>query len=78
MNFTDLFKKCKNRLELIATFLALLELIRLKEVSVRQRQMFSEIEVVRNADKISPKLRAIAGGGQGPSQSEGEATQSGI
>ena len=59
INFRDLFKKSKNRLELIATFLAVLELIRLKEVMVRQKHMFGEIEVVRNPNNVSPKLKAI-------------------
>jgi segregation and condensation protein A len=46
--FTDLFKKAKNRLEAITIFLALLELIRLNEVSVKQAGEFGDIEIVRN------------------------------
>ncbi len=65
INFKDIFKKARNRIELITTFLALLELIRLKEVVVRQRQIFGEIEIVRNTDNISQKLKAIAEGGGG-------------
>ena len=45
---TELFKNAKNKLEIIATFLAILELIRLKEVIVVQKQSFGEIELIRN------------------------------
>jgi segregation and condensation protein A len=45
---TELFKQAKNKLEIIATFLAVLELIRLKEIIVLQKQSFGEIEVIRN------------------------------
>ena len=46
--FSDLFKSSKNKFEVITTFLAILELIRLKEVRVRQENHFSEIEISRN------------------------------
>lgn len=58
VNFREIFGKSKNKLEMIATFLALLELIRQKEILVRQRQLFGEIEVVRNANNVKPKLKA--------------------
>lgn len=48
MSLLDLFKNSKNKLEIIATFLAVLELIRLKEILVVQNQNFSDIEIVRN------------------------------
>jgi len=48
MSLLDLFKNSKNKLEIIATFLAVLELIRLKEIIVVQKQNFSDIEIVRN------------------------------
>ncbi len=44
----DLFKSAKNKPEIIATFLAVLELIRLKEIIVVQKQNFSDIEIIRN------------------------------
>ncbi|MCX5693497.1 MAG: segregation/condensation protein A [Candidatus Omnitrophica bacterium] len=44
----ELFKNSKNKPEIIATFLAVLELIRLKEIIVIQKQNFSDIEIVRN------------------------------
>ena len=46
--FSDLFKSAKNKFEVITTFLAVLELIRLKEVLIRQENHFSEIEISRN------------------------------
>jgi segregation and condensation protein A len=45
--FTALFESMHNRSEVIATFLAILELIRIKEVIVRQTVAFGEIYVVR-------------------------------
>ncbi len=48
MSLLDLFKNSKNKPEIIATFLAVLELIRLKEILVVQKQNFSDIEIVRN------------------------------
>lgn len=44
----ELFKNSKNKIEVIATFLAVLELIRLKEIIVVQKQNFSDIEIIRN------------------------------
>ncbi len=58
INFKDIFKKSRSKIELIATFLALLELIRLKEVMVRQHRIFGEIDIVRNPNNIGPKLKA--------------------
>jgi segregation and condensation protein A len=48
MNLFDLFKIAKNKPEIIATFLAVLELIRLKEIIVMQKNNFSDIEIMRN------------------------------
>jgi len=48
LGLSGLFKKAKNKSEIIATFLAVLELIRLKEIIVVQQLSFSEIEVIRN------------------------------
>lgn len=56
--FKEIFEKAKSKLEIVATFLALLELIRLKEIVVRQRQLFGEIEILRNPNTIQPKLKA--------------------
>lgn len=45
---SELFGKARNKLEIIATFLAVLELIRLKEILVVQKECFGDIEVIRN------------------------------
>lgn len=49
IRFSRLFKNAKNKYEVITTFLALLELIRLNDVSVRQEQFFGEIEISRHS-----------------------------
>lgn len=45
--FTNLFKNIKNKMEIVCIFLALLELIRIKEVVVRQPKLFGEILVIK-------------------------------
>ena len=53
--FSHLFKESKNRFEAITIFLAVLELIRLKEVIIVQNVLFEDIEIRRNTDKIEVK-----------------------
>jgi segregation and condensation protein A len=48
----NLFSRSTGKLEMIVTFLAVLELIRLKEVRARQSAAFGEIEIVRNSGDI--------------------------
>jgi len=52
--FLELFSKARNKMEIIATFLALLELIRMKEVVIRQDKVFGDIKIIRNTQRISP------------------------
>ncbi|MBN2453570.1 MAG: segregation/condensation protein A [Candidatus Omnitrophica bacterium] len=52
--FTDLFKAAKNKAEIITTFLAVLELIKIREISVLQHAPFGEIEIVRSMESIKP------------------------
>jgi segregation and condensation protein A len=47
--FSSLFRNMATRHEIVCTFLALLELIRLRQVVVRQNTMFSEIMIARVA-----------------------------
>jgi len=54
IHLSQLFGGAKSKLEAVATFLAILELIRLKEIIVVQKQLFGEIEVRRNQKNISP------------------------
>ena len=55
--FSKFFKQAKSKLEIIVTFLAILELIRLKEIVIVQREPFSEIEIMRNPDIIKPVMK---------------------
>jgi len=50
----ELFQQAKNKYEIIVTFLAILELIRLKEIKVIQTTAFGSIEIIRNQDNILP------------------------
>lgn len=50
----DLFERSRTKIEIIVTFLAVLELIRLKELIAVQKGVFGEIEVMRNQKKIIP------------------------
>jgi segregation and condensation protein A len=47
--FGDLFAQAQSRTEIVLTFLALLELIRLKRLKVRQETAFGEIHVIKVA-----------------------------
>jgi len=57
VTLTELFSKAKHKMEVIVVFLAILELIRLKEIVAIQRELFSEIEVTRNKNNIIPYER---------------------
>jgi segregation and condensation protein A len=50
----QLFGKAKNKLEIIVIFLAILELVRMKEIVCRQRELFQDIEILRNKENIIP------------------------
>jgi segregation and condensation protein A len=45
LRFSELFRRVASRVEIVVTFLALLELIRLKQVRVEQPDIFEEIEI---------------------------------
>jgi|YelNatPaOPRAMG01_1025707.scaffolds.fasta_scaffold00167_37 segregation and condensation protein A len=47
MKFSELFSNASSKLEVIVTFLALLELVRLKQLIVSQPDQFAEIEITR-------------------------------
>ncbi|MFC1704246.1 segregation and condensation protein A [Candidatus Omnitrophota bacterium] len=53
VDIVDLFRKSKSKFEIIAYFLGILELIRLKEIIVVQKQLFGDIKIVRNLSNIS-------------------------
>jgi len=45
LRLSELFEKCRSRGECVVTFLALLEMVKLRQVSVRQDEVFSDVEV---------------------------------
>ncbi|MEI6631560.1 MAG: segregation/condensation protein A [bacterium] len=54
VQLSKLFKEAKNKIEIVVTFLAILELIRMKEIVARQKGLFGEIEISRNKENIIP------------------------
>ena len=48
VSLTQIFKNCVNKNEAICTFIAMLELIRLREVIAIQHRQFDDIEIMRN------------------------------
>jgi len=62
VRFAELFEQAANRAEVICTFLALLELIRLRQLVCAQSEEFGEIEIRKAADAGAPAV--------GPTQNE--------
>lgn len=54
--FSRFFKTAESKIEIIVTFLAILELIRLKEIIIVQRESFGEIEIMRNPEAVKPAV----------------------
>ena len=48
----ELLENAADKMEVIVTFMAVLELCRVKEVVVVQKRLFADIELVRNTDNI--------------------------
>src|SRR5581483_8195217 len=53
LKFSELFAGAATRLEVVVTFLALLELIRLKQLAAVQGEAFGEIEICRAAPPVA-------------------------
>ena len=53
---TDIFAQAKSKVEMIVSFMAILELIRLKEIVVAQKRLFSDIEVLRNRENVISRV----------------------
>ncbi len=51
---SELFSSAKNKIEIVVNFLAILELIRMKEIVVFQKEQFQEIQISRNKNNIIP------------------------
>ena len=56
MFFTQMFKSAKSKFEVVTIFLAILELIKMKEIIVRQASQFGEIEIIRDTETIVPTV----------------------
>jgi len=55
VNFNQIFVPNRTRRELIVTFLALLELIRLKQIVAKQSEHFGEIRIYRLLEAKAPE-----------------------
>ncbi|MBU4305533.1 MAG: segregation/condensation protein A [Candidatus Omnitrophica bacterium] len=56
LSLNSLFTQSKNKYEVIATFLAVLELIRQKEIVGAQKGLFGEIFIFLNEERILPPM----------------------
>ena len=59
LSLSSLFGKAINQVEMVVTFLAILELIRLKEIVVAQKELFGDILVVRNQEKMTAYAQRV-------------------
>ncbi len=62
VKFSELFEGVTSRSEVVVTFLALLELIRLRQLAAVQREPFGEIEICRALPAPSPAAPAARRG----------------
>ena len=70
LKFSELFEKAANRAEVVCTFLALLELIRLKQIACAQPEPFAEIEISRAVAPVAEtENQATAEASPGPVES---------
>jgi segregation and condensation protein A len=54
IELSELFAQARQKVEIIVTFLAVLELVRMKEIICRQKEPFGSVEVIRNIENIIP------------------------
>ncbi|HQP10695.1 MAG TPA: segregation/condensation protein A [Candidatus Omnitrophota bacterium] len=54
ISLRDLFRRARTKEEMVVTFLAILELVRLKEIKAVQKRLFEDIEILRNTDNMVP------------------------
>ncbi len=52
MYFSELFKNAKNKDEVIVIFMAILELMKMREIMTVQKGFFGEIEIIRNPELV--------------------------
>jgi len=69
VRFSDLFQGVTSRSEVVVTFLAVLELIRLKQITAMQHEPFAEIDICRATPALeSPAPAASAGPSPQPAE----------
>ena len=66
VRFSELFEGVTSRSEVVVTFLALLELIRLKQLTAVQQEAFGEIEICRQTLPPAPAAPAEAAAAEPP------------
>jgi segregation and condensation protein A len=73
VKFSELFEGVTTRTEVVVTFLALLELIRLKQLTALQSESFGEIEIGPAPVTVAAPAQPSAGTGavEGPTATEG-------
>jgi chromatin segregation and condensation protein Rec8/ScpA/Scc1 (kleisin family) len=54
LSLIELFRRSTSKIEIVCTFVAVLELTRLKEIVVVQHRQFEDIEIVRNTANETP------------------------
>jgi segregation and condensation protein A len=76
IGLSELFAQAHQKVEIIVTFLAVLELVRMKEIICRQSEAFGSVEVIRNVENIIPyeptsEAEDTAGDDQSPAAGTG-------
>ncbi len=61
VNVSELFSRAKDKIEVIVIFLSILELIKMKEIVIIQKELFGEIAIVRNEANIIPYAKREQG-----------------
>ena len=54
LSLSTLFQEARSKMEIIVIFLAVLELIRLREIKAVQERSFDDIRIMRNTDNMAP------------------------
>jgi segregation and condensation protein A len=70
VKFSELFEQAASRAEVVCTFLALLELIRLKQLVCAQPEPFAEIEISRAMPPVPPAENTAAAAAPAPDSPE--------
>jgi segregation and condensation protein A len=70
VRFSELFVQAANRAEVVCTFLALLELVRLKQLACVQPEPFAEIEITRAEPPTAPVTETTPAMSEAPAVTE--------